>query len=472
MGLLIKNGTIVSAVDEFVGDILVEDEKIKEIGVNLSEEGHEIVDATGKYVFPGGVDEHVHLGPFNSYSFETSHAAVVGGTTTVVDFAPQFEGMGLIQSKDKHNKERAEGVSTADYSFHSMVMDTDDRLLEEIPHMAENGLGTVKLLMAYNGTSYHANDELIFKTMQIARDHGITVMLHCENGEMIAELENQLAKEGKTLPINWSYSRPALVEDEATRRGIYFAELADCPTFIVHVTTEGAMNHIKDAQERGLPVYGETCTHYLILDESYLNTPDMEGAKFVCAPALRPKPHQEALWKGVRDNDLMAVSSDHAAYRGGFAAKSQFQFPNIPPGAPGMQERLAMLWSQGVDKGRISRQRFVEIFATNPAKMVGLYPQKGLISPGADADIVIYDPEYRGTITLDDSYEGTDYSTYEGFERIGIADKVYLRGKLMAERGILVGEKGNGQYIKAKPYGLAYQNFKKEVKEKEVQLVH
>lgn len=467
MGLLIKNGTIVSAIDEFVGDILVEDEKIREVGVDLPAEGHEVVDATGKYIFPGGVDEHVHMGPFNSYSFETSHAAVVGGTTTIVDFAPQFEGMGLIESKDKHNRERAAGISTADYSFHTMVMDTDEKLLEEIPHLAENGLGTIKLLMAYNGTPYHAEDDLIFKVMKIARDHGITVMLHCENGQVIVELEKQLVAQGETLPINWSYSRPALVEDEATRRAVYFAELADCPTFIVHVTTEGALNHIKDAQERGLSVYGETCTHYLTLNESYLDTTDMEGAKYVCAPALRPEPHQEALWKGVRDNDLIAVSSDHAAYVGGFEAKSKFQFPNIPPGAPGMQERLAMLWTQGVEKGRISRQRFVEIFATNPAKFVGLYPQKGVISPGADADIVVYDPEYRGMITHADSYEGTDYSTYEGFEKIGIADKVYLRGKLVAERGKLVGEKGNGRYLEAKPYGLVYDNFvKKEDKAK------
>jgi len=464
MGLLIKNGTIISAVDEFVGDILVEGEKIREVGMDLGTEGHEVIDAKGKYVFPGGVDEHVHMGPFNSYSFETSHAAVVGGTTTIVDFAPQFEGMGLIDSKDKHNREKAEGIATPDYSFHSMVMDTDDKLIDEIPDLADNGIATLKLLMAYNGTPYHAEDNLIFKAMQKARENGITVMLHAENGDMIVELEDQLAEEGNTKPINWSRSRPPIVEDEATRRAIYLAELADCPTFIVHVTTEGALNHIKDAKERNLPIYGETCTHYLTLDEPYLDTEDMEGAKYVCAPALRPKPHQDALWKGVRDNDLISVSSDHAAYVGGFEAKSKFQFPNIPPGAPGMQDRLAMLWSQGVEKGRISRQRFVEIFATNPAKMVGLYPKKGLISPGADADIVIYDPDYRGTITHEDSYEGTDYSTYEGFEKIGIADKVFLRGRLMADRGQLVGEKGNGQYIKAKPYGLTYENAETEEK--------
>lgn len=462
MGLLIKNGTIISASDEFTGDILVEGEIIKEVGIDLSEEGHEVVDASGKYVFPGGVDEHVHMGPFNTYSFETSHAAVVGGTTTIVDFAPQFKDMGVIESKHKHHKERAEGVSTADYSFHGMVMDTSEDLLDEIPNMVDNGISTLKMLMAYNGTPFHAEDSLIFKAMQKARDYGITVMLHCENGDMIVDLEEQLAEQGGKLPINWARSRPPLVEDEATSRAIYLAELADCPTFVVHVTTEGALDHIKNAQERNLPIYGETCTHYLTLNESSLDTKDLEGAKYVCAPALRPEPHQEALWKGVRDGNLISVSSDHAAYIGGYEAKSKFEFPNIPPGAPGFQDRLAMLWSQGVANNRISRQRFVELFATNPAKFVGLYPRKGVIAPGADADIVIYDPDYRGTITHADSYEGTDYSTYEGFEKIGIADKVYQRGQLMAERGKLIGEKGKGQYIESKPYGLTYDNFVKQ----------
>lgn len=461
MGLLIKNGTIVSASDEFIGDILVEDEKIFEIGLGLSTDGHEIVDATDKFILPGGVDEHVHMGPFNTYSFETSHAAVVGGTTTIVDFAPQFEETSVIDSKHRHHKEKAEGVSTADYSFHSMVMDPSEKLLEEIPKMAENGISTLKLLMAYNGTPYHAEDSLIFKAMRKARDYGITVMLHCENGGLIVDLEEQLAAEGNTRPINWAKSRPPLVEDEATRRAIYLAEQADCPTFIVHVTTEGALNHIKDAKERNLPIYGETCTHYLTLDESYLDTEDMEGAKYVCAPAIRPKSHLDALWKGIRDGDLLAVSSDHAAYQGGYRAKSQFEFPNIPPGAPGFQDRLTMLWTQGVMKGKISRQKFVELTSTNPAKMVGLHPKKGVIQPGADADIVIFDPEYEGKITFENSYEGTDYSTYEGFPQKGIADKVYLRGKLMAERGRLTGMKGNGQYIESKPYGLCYDNFSK-----------
>lgn len=461
MGLLIRNGTIVSATDEFIGDILVEDEKIKEVGTALDSKGHEIVDATGKFILPGGVDEHVHMGPFDTYSFETSHAAVVGGTTTIVDFAPQFKGMGVIDSFKKHKAERADGISTADYSFHGMVMDTSEKLIDEIPHMVDAGISTLKVLMAYKYTPFMINDELIFRAMQVARDHGITVMVHAENGDMVYELQQQLKAQGETEPINHAHSRPPIVEDEATRRAIYLSELADCPLFVVHVTTEGAMKHIKQAHEKGQPVYGETCTHYLTLDQSYLAKPNFEGAKYICAPALRPKEHQDALWKAVRNNDLIAISSDHAAVEGGFEHKKKFDFPDIPNGAPGFQDRLAMIWSQGVAKGRISRQRFVELTSTNPAKMVGLYPQKGVLTPGADADIVIFDPDYRGTITHEESYEGSDYSTYEGFEKIGIADKVYLRGKLMAERGRLVAETGDGKYIRPEPYGLCYDHFEK-----------
>lgn len=464
MGLLIKNGRILSTEGEYVADILVEGEKIKEIGTDLSADGHEVVDATGKYVFPGGVDEHVHMGSFATTSFDTSHAAVVGGTTTIVDFAPQFEGLGIIDSVKKQNEEFAKGKSTSDYSFHGMVMNTSEELLKEIPLMADAGVTTLKFFMAYKYTPFMVQDDLIFKGMQIAKDYGITIMVHAENGDMVYTLQQQLLSEGKTEPINHAYSRPPIVEDEATQRAISLAELAGCPLFVVHVSTKGAMESIKKAHERGLPIYGETCTHYLTLDESYLAKPNFEGAKYVCSPALRTKEHLEAMWDAIKNNYLLAVGSDHAAVAGGFEKKKDGlnNFAAIPNGCPSFQERLAMLWTQGVEKGRISKERFVEIFATNPAKMVGIYPQKGTILPGSDADIVIFDPEYKGTIRFEDSYEGSDYATFEGFEKIGIADKVYLRGKLMAERGKFVGEKGVGEYIKPKAYGLCYQGIDKE----------
>ncbi|MEG0906797.1 MAG: dihydropyrimidinase [Cellulosilyticaceae bacterium] len=463
MGIIIKNGNIISANDEFVGDILIEDEKIIEIGLNLYEENHEIIDATGMYVMPGGVDEHVHMGSFDTLSFETSHAALVGGTTTVVDFAPQIKGKGIIESIKIQNEKFAKGISSSDYSFHGMVMDTSESLLDEIPKMVESGITTLKFFMAYKYTPFMVPDDLIFKGMQIAKDFGITIMVHAENGDMVYTLQNQLVSQGKTEPVYHAYSRPPIVEDEATQRAIYLSELANCPLFVVHVSSKGAMEHIKNAHEKGLPVYGETCTHYLTLNQSFLEKPNFEGAKYVCSPALRTDKHLDAMWDAIKNNYLVAVGSDHAAVAGGFEKKKDGinNFAKIPNGCPSVQDRMVMLWSQGVEKGKISKQRFIDIFSTTPAKVVGLYPQKGALLPGSDADIVIYDPSYRGTITHSDSYEGTDYAAFEGFERCGIADKVFLRGRLVANRGKFVGQKGNGKYIKPKPYALCYEGFEK-----------
>lgn len=463
MGKIIKNGTIISANDEFVGDILIEGEQIVQIGVDLCEDGHDIINATGKYVFPGGVDEHVHMGSFATLSFETSHAALVGGTTTIVDFAPQIKGKGIIESVKIQNDEFAKDKSSSDYSFHGMVMDTSESLLDEIPKMVDAGITTLKFFMAYKYTPFMVPDDLIFKGMQLAKKYGITIMVHAENGDMVYTLQNQLLAEGKTEPVYHAYSRPPVVEDEATQRAIYLAELAGCPLFVVHVSSKGAMEHIKAAHERGLPIYGETCTHYLTLNQSFLEKPNFEGAKYVCSPALRTDEHLESMWDAIKNNYLLSVGSDHAAVAGGFDKKKDGlnNFAKIPNGCPSVQDRLAMLWSQGVEKGKISKQRFVEVFATTPAKVIGLYPQKGAILPGSDADIVIYDPTFRGTITHADSYEGTDYAAFEGFEKIGIADKVFLRGEIVAERGKFVGEKGKGKYVIPKPYALCYDELKK-----------
>ncbi|MDO5095592.1 MAG: dihydropyrimidinase [Peptostreptococcaceae bacterium] len=459
MGLLIKNGTIINTESEYVADILVENGKIVEIAENINPSGHEVVDAAGKYVFPGGVDEHVHMGSFATTTFDTSHAAVVGGTTTIVDFAPQLAGKGIIESIQLHDQNFAKGQSTSDYSFHGMVMDTSEELLNEIPKMVDAGITTLKFFMAYKYTPFMVQDDLIFKSMQIAKDYGITVMVHAENGDMVYTLQQQLLSEGKTDPIYHAHSRPPVVESEVTHRAIALAELAECPLFVVHVSCIEAALEIKNAYERGLPIYGETCTHYLTLDDSFLKKPDFEGAKYVCSPALREEWQLDEMWDAISKGYLLAVGSDHAAVLGGFEKKKDGlgNFAKIPNGCPGMQNRLDMLWTQGVCNGKISKQKFVEIFATNPAKIVGLYPQKGVLQIGSDADIVIFNPDFEGVITHADSYEGTDYAAYEGFPRKGIAEKVFLRGKLMAENGKLVAEKGKGQYIKPKPYAYVYQ---------------
>lgn len=462
MGLLIKNGTIISASEEYVADILVEGEKIKEIGVDLPEDGHEVVDATGKFVFPGGVDEHVHMGPFGAYSFETSHAAVVGGTTTIVDFAPQDKGKTLVQSMIDHREKNAEGIATSDYAFHSMVMDNDEELLmKSIPELVDAGISNLKFFMAYKGSPFYADDELILRGMLEAKKHGITMMLHCENGDFIEVLQDVYKDGGVKDPIGHSLSRPPEVEDEATYRGIQMAKIADVPLFVVHVTTEGAMKHIKKAREDGRSVYGETCTQYLNLDESNFLKPNFEGGKYVCAPALRKQKHLDALWDAIDKGYLKAVSSDNAAVIGGFETKKKGKddFTKIQNGAPGMQNRIYMLWTQGVEKNRITRQKFVELACTNPAKFCGLYPQKGAILPGSDADIVIYNPEVEGVIKFEDNYEGSDYDSYEGFERKGICEKVYLRGQLMAENGKFIGEKGGGRFLKQKPYSEAWKRY-------------
>lgn len=464
MGLLIKGGTIVTATDEYVADILVEGEQIKSVGVDIPEEGHEVVDASGKYVFPGGVDEHVHMGTFGSLGFETSHAALVGGTTTIVDFAPQEQGKTLVESMINHRDNKAEGIASCDYSFHTMVMDNDeDLLMRSIPELVDNGISCLKFFMAYKGTPFYAPDELIMKGMLEAKKYGITMMLHCENGDMIEVLQKVYKEGGVKDPIGHSLSRPPIVEDESTYRGIAMAKAADVPLFVVHVSEKNAARHIREARQEGWPIYGETCTQYLNLDESNFLKPNFEGGKYVCAPALRTPDHLEYLWGAIQRGELKAVSSDNAANDGGFEGakkKGMGDFSTIQNGAPGMQNRMYMLWTQGVEKGRLTRQQFVELACTNPAKVAGIYPEKGSIMPGADADIGIFDPNVEGTIKFEDNYEGIDYDSYEGFERKGIFEKVYLRGKLMAENGKFVGEKGQGKWLKQKPFGLAYDNYK------------
>lgn len=465
MSLLIKNGTILSTTSEYIADIYVENDKISMIGRNLDVKADEVVDASGKYVFPGGVDEHVHYGSFGGLLFDTADAAAVGGTTTIVDFAPQDVGVPLIEAVERQAA-KAEGKCSVDYGFHVIIMDPKDSVFEEIRKLPEIGVATMKLFMAYKGSPFYCDDEAIFKAMQIARGCGVTSMVHAENGDIINVLQKQLVAEGKTDPIYHYYSRPPIVETEATQRAIALAELADTPLFVVHVSTKGAMEAIRNASDRGLNVYGETCTHYLTLTTDNLakrGKDGFEGAKYICSPALRPQEHLDAMWEAIRRGWLMAVGSDHCANAGGYEGakkKGLGNFAKVPNGAPGVQDRLAMLWTQGVDAGRITRQKFVEVFATAPARMLGL-PHKGRLDVGFDADIVVYDPTYRGTITNANSYHGTDYNAFEGFPMHGIPEKVYLRGKIIAAGGKFVGEKGKGQRQRCQPYGRCFDNFKR-----------
>lgn len=462
MKTLIKNGTIVTASNEYVGDILVEDEKISMIGKNLQCEADKVYDAAGKYVMPGGIDQHVHFSfEFKGAmvrGFETSNAAVVGGTTTVIEFVNQKKDQGLIESIENYRKEKADGIAMADYAFHAVMTDPRPEVIDEIPVLAQKGYSTMKLFMAYKGLFYHADDEAILKALMKAKEAGITVMVHAENADAIDVLQKQLITEGKTEPYSHVLSRPPMVEAEATARAIHLAKIADAPIYIVHVTCKEALDEIIRAQEEGQKVCGETCTHYLTLDSSNLAKPNFEGAKYVCSPALRSKEHLAAMWKGIEQGHLNAVSSDHCGFDWETQKKMGINdFRDIPNGAPGLQNRLGILWTYGVEKGLISRQKLVDIFATQPAKNAGLDHIKGYLDVGYDADIVIYDPNGSSTITNADMLHGVDYCSYEGMEQIGKVDKVFLRGSLVVEDGKYIGKKGQGKFIERKPYGLMYR---------------
>ena len=465
MSLLIKNGTIVTSTSEYQADLLVDGEKIVEIGKDIDPAGHEVVDATGKYVLPGGVDEHLHYNAFNSLGYETSHAALVGGTTTVGDFVMQPEGKSLKESIVDYKRDFVDGISTPDYIFHGIIMDPSEETIEGLKDVPSVGVSSVKVFMAYKGMSYYVDDEWLFKALQNGKKSGVTIMVHAENADVVNIRTQQLVDEGKTDVKYFPQSRPVLAEAEATSRAIHMAKIADAPVFVVHVTNKKAAQVIRDAYAEGVSAYGETCTHYLMFNEEVFSKPNFEGAKYVCTPPIRPQSDVDYMWEAINRGELLAVGSDHCAIVGGFEEgkkKGLNDFSKIPPGSPGVQDRLNMIWTYGVETGKISRQKFVEVCATNPAKICGVYPQKGDLLVGSDADIVIFNPEYRGTVKHEDALMGSDYTTYDGFEQKGIAEKVYLRGNLMAENGKFVGQKGIGKQAMSKPFALAYDKFKEK----------
>lgn len=468
MKILIKNGTILTSETEFIADVLIEDEKISAIGKNLSVKAEKTIDATGKYVMPGGIDQHVHYSFVYKGSkvrgFETTNACAVGGTTTVIEFVNQVRGKGLVESIEEYDRNDVNGVAMVDYSFHPVLTDPRPEVIAEIPKIAEAGYPTIKLFMAYKGQFFHADDEAIIQALVKGKEAGITVMVHAENGDMVDYLTKKLISEGKTGAYYHAESRPPIVEAEATRRAIYLAEMANAPIYIVHVTCKDALEEIKAAQQKGLPVSGETCAHYLLFDESVLALPNEEGAKFVCSPALRKKEHQEYLWEALNKGWLNAVSSDHCGfdwkYQKHLGMGEGCSFADIPNGAPSVQNRMNAIWSNGVHTGKISRQKFVEIMSTNPAKNNGL-TTKGQITVGYDADIVVFDPEYNGVMGVESCLEGVDYSIFEGMEQHGRPETVLLRGKVIVENGKYIGHKGDGKFIKASAYGKSYDSIRK-----------
>ncbi|OCA87221.1 dihydropyrimidinase [Pseudobacillus wudalianchiensis] len=461
MKKLIKNGTIVTASDLYEADILIEGEKIAAIGRNLDESAAQVIDAKGAYVFPGGVDPHTHLdmpfgGTVTSDDFETGTiAAAHGGTTTVIDFCLTSKGEPLknsIQTWHEKSKEKA----VIDYGFHLMISEVNDSVLAEIPKIIEEeGITSFKVFMAYKNV-FQADDETLFRTLLTAKEHGALVMVHAENGDVIDFLVNKALKEGNTDPIYHALTRPPEVEGEATGRAAQLTGLADSQLYVVHVSCAEAVEKIEEARKKGYQVWGETCPQYLVLDQSYLEKPNFEGAKYVWSPPLREKWNQDVLWNALKNGQLQTLGSDQCSFN--FKGQKELglgDFTKIPNGGPIIEDRFSILFSEGVKKGRISINQFVDIVSTRIAKLFGLFPRKGTIAVGSDADIVIFDPNKERTISAETHHMNVDYSAFEGMKVTGEPISVLSRGEFVIREKEFVGKPGKGQYLKRDRFGSA-----------------
>ncbi|MBP2330814.1 dihydropyrimidinase [Kibdelosporangium banguiense] len=453
MRTLIKGGTVLSSTGAILADVLVDSEHIAALsapGIDWPDVD-KTIDATGKYVLPGGIDAHTHMEmPFGGTSshdtFETgTTAAAWGGTTTIVDFAVQAKGTTLQSTLDKwHSK--ADGNCAIDYAFHMIVSDVNETSLKEMQTCIDQGVNSFKMFMAYPGVFY-ATDGEILRAMQRAADIGGLIMMHAENGIAIDELVAQALQQGKTDPVQHGYTRPSELEGEATSRAITLAKVTRSPLYIVHLSAAEALNAVAAARNTGQNVFAETCPQYLYLSIEDLAKPDFEGSKYVASPPLRPKEHQASLWNGLRTNDLSVVSTDHCPFC--FNEQKELgrgDFSKIPNGIPGVEHRMDLL-HQGVVAGEISLARWVEITSTTPARMFGLYPRKGTISPGSDADIVVYDPAATQTLSVETHHMNVDYSAYEGMQITGKVDTVLSRGRIVVEGNAFHGATGHGQFL-------------------------
>jgi dihydropyrimidinase len=455
---LIKGGTVVSAAGTAEMDVLVEGEKIAALAAPFSGLAGEwsasadsVVEAAGKYVIPGGIDGHTHMdmpfgGTTSADTFETgSRAAAWGGTTTIIDFAIQRKGESLAQGLENWHA-RADGNCAIDWGFHAIISDVNDQSLAEMDALVDSGVTSFKLFMAYPGVFY-ATDHDILRTMQKAASNGALVMMHAENGIAIDALVAEAVARGEADPVYHGLTRPAELEGEAVARAARLAAVAGTPLYIVHLSSTPALEAVVEARDSGQNVFAETCPQYLYLSQDDMARPGFEGAKFVCTPPLRPREHQAELWRGLRTDDLSVVSTDHCPFC--FVEQKELgrgDFTKIPNGLPGVENRMDLIY-QGVVSGQISLPRWVEVTSTNPAKMFGLYPKKGAIAPGSDADIVIYDPEATQTISAETHHMAVDYSCYEGMTITGKVDKVFSRGRLVIGEGQYHGDEKHGRFL-------------------------
>jgi dihydropyrimidinase len=460
---LIRNGTVVTARETRAADVRIEGGRITEVGPSLpANPADHAIDASGMYVMPGGIDAHTHLDMplgriVSTDDFETgTRAAAFGGTTSIVDFAIQERGTRMRDALDTWWK-KAERRATIDYGLHMIVTGLGGPGLEDMDDMVGEGVASFKLFMAYPN-SLMVDDATIFKALSRTAKNGALICMHAENGGVIDVLTARALAEGKTAPVYHALTRPPLAEAEAVHRAIAIAEIAGAPVYIVHVSSEDALEQVREARDRGVPVFAETCPQYLLLSIEDLERPGFEGAKYVLTPPLRPKEHQGKLWDGLKHDQLQVVSTDHCPFC--FADQKTLgrdDFTKIPNGGPGIENRMQLIYHYGVNSGKLSLNRFVEIVSTAPARIFGLYPKKGEIAPGSDADVVIWDPNAAHTISARTHHMRVDYSMFEGFEVRGNARTVLSRGEAIVDGGRFLGKAGRGHYLKRAARGGAWK---------------
>jgi dihydropyrimidinase len=451
MSILIKNGRIITASEDYVANIFIEGEKINAIGKDLQVNATETLDASGMLVFPGGIDPHVHLdmpfmGTYSSDNYESgTRAALFGGTTMVIDFILQKQGNSLQSALDEW-RSRSDGNCVGDYSFHIAVTDFNDETKKEIKHfIEEEGITSFKTFMAYKG-ALMIDDRQMIGLMEEVKKQGGLVTVHATNGDMIDYLIAKHRTEGKLSPLYHYLSQPEVTESEASERFADMADYTGCPGYIVHLTCEGALNAVRNATRRNQNVLVETCIQYLTIDASLYERED--GAKWVMSPPLREKKDQETLWAGINQGLVKVVATDHCPFKWEQKEMGKDDFSKIPNGHPAIEHRMELLYSEGVNKGKITLNKYVEVACTNPAKIFGMFPRKGTIGINSDADLVIFDPNEKHSISASSHHMNVDYSAYEGWELTGKIKTVLLRGKLAVKDNKCILEKGYGQFIK------------------------
>ncbi|AKA67363.1 dihydropyrimidinase [Clostridium scatologenes] len=460
MGIVLEGGKIITAVDSYCSDIRIEDEKIISIGNSLKRPGDEVICIKGCYVLPGGIDTHTHFdlesgSVVTADNFETgTKAALVGGTTTILDYATQNKGETLKEALKKQHK-KSDGLCYCDYGFHMGITDWNDETCYEMKDMIEEGVTSFKLYMAYKNT-LQVDDGVIFKALKRSKELKGIITFHCENGDIIEELINEAKSKGNNSPYYHPLTRPAQVEKEAIVRLLNIAEIVDVPVYIVHLSTREGLLSILDAKKRGIKVYAETCPQYLLLDDSFYGDKDsnsFEGAKYVMSPPLRKPYDNDALWKGVSSGEIMTIGTDHCSFN--YKVQKEVgrdDFSKIPNGAPGVEHRIGLMYTYGVLKNRISMNEMVALTSTNAAKLFGLFPQKGTIAVGSDADIVIWNPDFSTSISAKNQMQNVDYTPYEGFEQYGRVLHAFLRGNKVIYNGKLIEYKPIGKYLYRKTW--------------------